>query len=60
MSQPCQNGATCKITGDNTYKCQCMDGFFGTFCGKGKYCLKLSSSMEAEAYRWFLRYETTH
>lgn len=72
MSQPCQNGATCKITGDNTYKCQCLDGFFGPFCGKGKYCLKLSSCMArqhntgatethtAEAYRWFLRYETTH
>lgn len=66
MRQPCQNGATCKITGDNSYKCQCMEGFFGTFCEKGKYCVNLLSIMarqpgteankshKAGAYRWLI------
>ncbi|XP_078377926.1 uncharacterized protein LOC144661094 isoform X1 [Oculina patagonica] len=31
-NNPCKNGATCKVTGDDTYSCQCPDGFNGQNC----------------------------
>lgn len=35
-SQPCHNGASCKITGNNTYECQCAARYFGPNCENGK------------------------
>ncbi|XP_078359091.1 retinoschisin-like [Oculina patagonica] len=35
-NNPCKNGATCKVTGDDTYSCQCPDGFEGDNCETSK------------------------
>ena len=31
----CENGATCKVTEEDSYSCQCPNGFFGDKCEKG-------------------------
>ena len=31
----CENGATCKVTGKDSYRCQCPNGYFGDNCEKG-------------------------
>ena len=31
----CENGATCKVTGEDSYRCQCPNGYFGDNCEKG-------------------------
>ncbi|KAL9967399.1 hypothetical protein ACROYT_G025616 [Oculina patagonica] len=31
-NQPCKNGGTCTVTADDTYSCQCPDGFEGDNC----------------------------
>ena len=31
----CENGATCKMTGKDSYRCQCPNGYFGDNCEKG-------------------------
>ena len=33
---PCQNGGTCTVTGDNSYVCECLDGFQGNNCDTSK------------------------
>lgn len=32
LSYPCLNGGTCTAEGNETYSCQCLDGFIGTNC----------------------------
>uniref|UniRef100_UPI0037E8B019 zonadhesin, like n=1 Tax=Semicossyphus pulcher TaxID=241346 RepID=UPI0037E8B019 len=32
LSYPCQNGGTCHLGSNNTYSCQCADGFEGANC----------------------------
>ncbi|XP_065806899.1 zonadhesin, like isoform X2 [Labrus bergylta] len=32
LSYPCQNGGTCEMSTNNTYTCQCVDGFSGSNC----------------------------
>ena len=31
----CKNGGTCTVTGDDSYSCQCAEGFYGDTCEKG-------------------------
>ncbi|KAM6960357.1 LOW QUALITY PROTEIN: zonadhesin, like [Tautogolabrus adspersus] len=32
LSYPCQNGGTCEVSTNNTYTCQCVEGFSGSNC----------------------------
>lgn len=32
LSNPCLNGGTCTEGGNNTYTCECPEGFEGTNC----------------------------
>ena len=34
-NNPCKNGGTCTVTGDDSYSCQCAEGFYGDSCEKG-------------------------
>lgn len=54
---PCLNGGTCKEAGNNTYTCQCTEGYEGAKCevekteensgggGLGKGCSNICSSL---------------
>ena len=34
-NNPCKNGGTCTVTEDDSYSCQCAEGFYGDSCEKG-------------------------
>ena len=34
---PCKNGGACNVTGDDSYSCQCAEGFYGDNCEKGTH-----------------------
>ena len=35
-NNPCQNGGTCTVAGDDTYSCSCVEGFEGDNCETGR------------------------
>ncbi|XP_078377795.1 uncharacterized protein LOC144660948 [Oculina patagonica] len=37
-NNPCQNAGTCTVTGDDSYSCQCAEGYYGNSCEKGRPC----------------------
>ena len=38
-NNPCKNGGTCTVNGDDSYSCQCAEGFEGADCEKRKQSL---------------------
>nr|AKR17060.1 euphy [Fimbriaphyllia ancora] len=37
-NNPCMNGGTCQVTGDDSYSCQCPEGYIGDNCEKRIPC----------------------
>ena len=60
ISSPCENGGSCKVTGDSTYRCRCAEGFYGVNCEKVRalfqttliFCSKRFSAFPLTVNRW--------
>ena len=39
--KPCQNGGVCTVTGDDSYSCECADGYVGQNCEQGTGTIKM-------------------